>query len=490
MSKTRHTVSTRKQKPTKSSNINSVFKVAIVLALIAFIITCLLWDSTQKIDVSKLKISELHYSESISKKELLPKEYNSVVGLIKRQEKAPWFQKVQKRVENHRKADLVLVLKDEEGNSIPNTKMSIELESHDFHHGGVMSIWQFSGIRKSSKPYIKPQIYQSKFLELFNASGFNNAFKPKLKNGHAEHLPKAIEWTKKHQIPLRGHALIWPGEKHLPKEVLKVQSNKSKLRQACNSMIRSWAEKWQLSEWDVINEPRTNHMVQDTLGKEEEVKWFKLAKRSSKDPNVQLYLNEYQIVSGIKDSFKDIYEANVQSLLDQGAPLNGLGIQSRFKFDISPEQIYKNLERLSKFNLPIKGTEFEVVDLKRKLSEQERAKITFQVASTYFSHRLVKGLYVWTIFKSSHEAMLNGKPSWGHSSYMINEDGSLQANGLVWKYLFKHLWTSDIEVKSNQQGIVKSRVFKGRYKITFQHKGKAITRSIQLNKNRIIEIKI
>jgi endo-1,4-beta-xylanase len=467
-----------------------ILKSSVILALLGFIITCLLWDSKLTVNTTQLNISEIPYSAVSAKKNNLPKEYKAVAGLIKRQEQMPWFQEANKRVEDHRKADLVLVLKDSKGYSIADEDVAIELKSHDFHHGGVMSIWQFSGIRKNTKPYVKPSIYHSKFLELFNATGFNNAFKPKLKNGHAEHLPKAIEWTQQHQIPLRGHTLIWPGEKHLPKEVLKEKSSKSKLRKACNTMIRSWVQKWQLSEWDVINEPRANHLVQDILGKEEEAKWFKLAKTTSKDPNVQLYLNDYQIVSGIKDSYKDIYEKNAQVLLDQGAPLHGLGVQSRFKFDISPEQIYKNLTRLNKFNLPIKGTEFEVVDLKRKLSDQERAKITFQVASTYFSHHLVKGLYVWTIFKSSNEAMVNGKPSWGYSSFMINQDGSLKANGLIWKYLFKHLWTSDLKTKSNTQGIIKTRVFKGRYKITFTHEGKKITRTIHLDKDQIIEIKL
>ena len=255
-------------------------------------------------------------------------------------------------------------------------------------------------------------------------------------------------------------------------------------------MIRTWAQKWDLYEWDVINEPRTNHLLQDTLGKSEEAKWFKLAQKSSKNPNVKLYLNDYQIVSGTKDKFKDEYEQNIQQLLEQGAPLSGLGVQSRYKFNLTPEQIYQALERLSKFQLPIKGTEFEVADLKRKLSDQERAKITFEVAATYFSHRLVHGLYAWTIFQSSTHPEVNGKPSWGHSSYMINKDGSLKANGLVWKYLFKQLWVTKGIVKSNAQGIIKTRAFKGQYSISFTHQGKSFTKIIQLDKDKVIEIKI
>ena len=150
------------------------------------------------------------------------------------------------------------------------------------------------------------------------------------------------------------------------------------------------------------------------------------------DADVQLYLNDYQIVSGTKDLFKDLYEENVQMLLDKGAPLHGLGIQSRFKFDRSPQEIYQSLDRLAKFNLPIKGTEFEVVDLKRKLSDQERAKITLEVVSSYFSHPSVTGLYAWTVFQSSHEPELNGKPSWGYSSYMVEKDGKIKTK---WPHL-------------------------------------------------------
>ena len=255
-------------------------------------------------------------------------------------------------------------------------------------------------------------------------------------------------------------------------------------------MVRGWASKWQLAEWDVINEPRANHLIQDKLGKDIEVDWFKIAKEASADKDVQLYLNDYQIVSGTKDKYKDLYEENVQMLLDKGAPLHGLGVQSRFKFDRSPEEIHDALERLGKFNLPIKGTEFEVVDLKRKLSDQQRAKISLEVISSYFSHPAVKGLYVWTIFQSSDEAMVNGKPSWGHSSYMVEKDGRLKANGLVWKYLFKHLWSIDSPYKTDSHGAVKLRAYRGQYSLKLTYKDQPISKKFTVTNDNIIEINL
>ena len=477
----------RPKKSQKKYGILNGFKYLILAVIIAFIGYIISWNSHVKTLTAK-EAAALPYSTPLVKKEKVPKEYSKVSSLLRSSERLEWFIKTKSRISDHRLHDLVIVLKNKNGSPIDRQKVHITLDKHEFHHGGVMNIWQFSGERKTGKPYIDPTIYKEKFLELFNAGGFNNAFKFKLQRNHASLLPQAINWYEQKGIHLRGHTLIWPGERHLPKEILGVLDNNELLRQKSCNMVRNWAKKWQIKEWDVINEPRANHLIQDKLGKNIEVDWFKIAKEASAYKDVKLYLNDYQIVSGTKDQFKDIYEENVQMLLDRGAPLNGLGVQSRFKFDRSPKQIHDALDRLAKFNLPIKGTEFEVVDLKRKLTDQQRAKITLEVASSYFGHPHVNGLYVWTIFQSSHDAIVNGKPSWGHSSFMIEKDGSLKPNGLVWKYLFKHLWSIDSPYMTDIYGAVKIRAYRGDYSIKLLQHGKTITRQFKVTKNNLIEI--
>ena len=168
MAKTRRPSRTKQKNVTEQGPLSAILKISSIVLLLGFITICLLWDNTQTVNTKDLNINKLPYSKAIKNQKSLPKEFNSLADLIKKQEKTSWFMQANKRVEEHRKADLVLVLKDSRGNSIPHKDVKINLESHDFHHGGIMSIWQFSGTRKSTKPYIDPKIYRTKFLELFN----------------------------------------------------------------------------------------------------------------------------------------------------------------------------------------------------------------------------------------------------------------------------------------------------------------------------------
>jgi endo-1,4-beta-xylanase len=425
----------------------------------------------------------------------LERDYQKISSIIKPKEQVQWQLDADKRIEDHRKADLTLQINNSSG-SLAGTEIHIELTNHHFHFGGVAHLptlikrkrgrpHRKTGVQEYEKATVDRDLYKKTFVDLFNSGGLNNGFKPKLKGGFEAYLPEAIQWFRDNKLHLRGHTLIWPGKDHLTKEVLSLIDKPSQLKEACEDEVRDYAEKWDVDEWDVINEPRANHLIMDELGNEVMADWFKIAQKHVKNPECKLFLNEYQIVSGTKDQFKDKYEEHVQFLLDQGAPLSGLGIQSRIKVRIPPATLYASLERLAKFNLPIKATEFEVADTPRKMfDEQERAEITHEMLTTYFSHPNVTGFYVWTIFQNgtgpTRKTAKGEAPNHGWTSFIVHNDGRLKRNGLVWKYLTKELWNTDIKCLTDAEGKLKIRGFKGDYKITIKHQGKTTVKTYRL----------
>jgi hypothetical protein len=150
------------------------------------------------------------------------------------------------------------------------------------------------------------------------------------------------------------------------------------------------------------------------------------------------------------------YEEEIRYLLDQGAPISAIGFQSRFHAETSPETIYKRLCYFEQFDLPYAATEFEMNDTVG--DEFERAAMTERAMTVLFSHRLVNGIYAWSLL-----AQDQGGP--GHRA-ILEDDGRLKLRGKVWMYLMKNRWWTDESLTTDASGTVRLRGFKGRYKVT------------------------
>ena len=432
-------------------------------------------------------------------------DLNGIKSIVKDVEQgdASWRKEAENRIDKYRKTNIKVKVVDAlTGEPVKNAEVTFKLLRHDFRFGGVINAGDF---RRDEEQYKKV------FLAMgFNSSGFNNALKYKLWRGGQKKKPEEIiEWLHSNDISVRGHCLIWPGMSqggaHIPKNLVQLieqyKKNESReleqeIRKNCADMISNWAEKWDVCEWDVINETRGNHAIQDLLGKEIEADWFKTAKKYAKNPDAKLYLNENKIISDpgrkkrviTQDGKKRVltfeykneiksenimkYHANVKELLKNGAPINALGFQSRFKKDLSPEMIYQRLSIFDEFEFPITATEFEMTS---SIGEElDKAKLTEKVMTIYFSHKLVDGIYAWTLFPSSFPDAKGNE--------IINPDGTPNLRGKVWLYLTKNRWNTHITVATNDQGTATIRGFKGKYKITVKVDEKEKNTEAEFNK--------
>jgi hypothetical protein len=357
---------------------------------------------------------------------------------------------------------------------------------------------------------ISPKRYKQMFLELgFNTAGFNRYLKYKQRPRSEPHLPALFAWFQEHNIPVRGHCLMWPGgtfmnfmppelsemvyvpdptidwrslTKGVPREDLTRSENQA-VRDLCAKMIEEASRQWPVFEWDVINETRDNHVVQDLVGNDVIVDWFHVARRNTVDRDAGLYLNEYRVISDpspevITSNMKQ-YEQQIRYLLDQVAPISGIGFQSRFHARTSPEIIYRRLCYFEQFNLPYAATEFEMNDTVG--GEFERAAMTERAMMVLFSHRLVNGIYAWSLL-----AQDQGGP--GHRA-ILEDDCRLKLRGKVWMYLMKNRWWTDESMTTDANGTVRLRGFKGHYEVTVGKNAAASSTQISLTNNADIEVR-
>ena len=404
-----------------------------------------------------------------------------------------WRLEADQRINKYRKADIsVKVIDKRTGKPVKNAEVIFKQKRHSFRFGGIISSPEF--VRKG-------KAYKKLFLNMgFNASGFNNALKYKLRKSFEKFKAEnIIKWFRANNIFVRGHCLVWPGDKkgsHLPKELAELtdkykQSPSGSLKRLIHDetlkMVRNGAEHWDVDEWDVINEPRANHLIQDIVGNktDTEKEWFKCAADNVKNKGILLYLNENRVISDpagpdrvFTKKLKCYYD-NLQALIDAEAPVSGLGFQSRFAKMLPPETIIARLNAFNKFNIPIAATEME---MKKTIgSEYDKAVMTERVMTLYFSHPSVNGIYAWTIVNQK-----NGKFNRG----LVNPDYTPNLRGKVWLYLTKKLWATNINLKTDKKGNVKTRAFKGTYDINIKSGEKNAIREFELTEDSTITVRI
>ncbi|MEO1617616.1 MAG: endo-1,4-beta-xylanase, partial [Planctomycetota bacterium] len=389
-----------------------------------------------------------------------------------------------------RKADLEVRVVDADGNPLAGIPVQVKQQRHLFGFGGVVSGRSMhalaGGQNAQANAGVTPEQYKQIFLRLgFNAAGFGVYLKYKRRPMAEPHLPKLFEWFQENNIPVRGHCLIWPGGDHgnfMPPELSKLvyvddpnanwmstakavprdeltEAEQQSVRDLCKRMIEESARQWPVFEWDVINETRNNHIVQDLVGDEVIADWFKIAKRNTFHPDALLYLNENKVISDpderdVTDRMKQ-FESEVRLLLENDAPISALGFQSRFARQIPPETIYKRLQYFEKFNLPIAATEFEMKDTIG--DELDKAAMTERVMTVLFSHRLVNGIYAWTVLPRGRDETA--------SRAIVEPDGRLRLRGKVWMHLMKQRWWTDETLTTDAEGKVSLRGFKGDYTV-------------------------
>jgi len=397
----------------------------------------------------------------------LPESHGDYIG---RESDAAWRKAAEERIEKIRKADLNIVVKDNAGNPVKGARVSVNMLRHTFGFGSAVAA-DFLVAKGSDADK-----YRETVLKYFNKVVIENALKwPNWENDHQTPIA-AVKWLLDHDIAVRGHNLVWPGWRsawYLPKDIKGLKDNPEAMRKRVNDHIveEVSAMKGRCVEWDVINELYSNHDVTDILGKDAIIEWFRLAHEA--DPSAKLYINDYDTVESGREGNKhtDSYEETIRYLLDHGAPLTGIGIQSHFSWNLpAPVAVLKGFDRFGKLGPELEITEHDI-DV---TDEQLQADYTRDYMTLAFSHSAVTGFLSWGFWEGRH---------WKPSGAYFRRDWSLKPAGRVWIDLVTNKWWTRASGETNPQGAYYTRGFLGDYEITITHDGKSKTLRTTLRKN-------
>jgi GH35 family endo-1,4-beta-xylanase len=390
----------------------------------------------------------------------LPKTRFTYAG---REPDAAWRRDALARIEQLRKGDFSLRVTDQAGAPVVGATVHIEQRRSAFQWGSAL---QFKRLVADSP---ENRLYREKVLELFNAASPENDLKWPVWEGdwgpgfeHEQSLA-ALRWLNEHRLSVRGHVLVWPGWRDLPKSVTsrrdKPEQKEIPALVLAHMRAITTATKDLISEWDVLNEPYDHHDLMAIFGNDIMTSWFKTAAECV--PGVPLFLNDFSNHDATTDSehFKN-FTRNLIFLQKSGAPLGGIGLQGHIGAQPNaPANILATLDLYAEFKLPIRFTEFDI----NTDDEELQADYTRDFLILAFSHPAVVGVQHWGFWEKAH---------WRARSAMFRNDWSEKPSAKVYRSLVLDQWRTQAAGATDAAGTYAIRGFHGEYAITVEKDGR------------------
>ena len=376
----------------------------------------------------------------------------------------------------HRRASKVVKVVDANGSPIANTKMRLRQTNHEFLFGcGAFDINEYFA---TDDPAVKANMQEriDIWMELFNYGTlpfYLGRYEPEEGKPQWESRMAAAKFMKEHGVDVKGHPLCW----HTScADWLMDYDNATILDKQLKRIERDVTQfKGIIDKWDVINEvvimpifdkyDNAITRICKELGRVDLIKKvFEEAKAAN--PDSTLLLNDFNTSIS--------YEILIDGALNAGAPIDVIGIQShQHQGYWGAEKLHSVLERFDHFGLPIHFTENTLVsgelvpahiedlndhqvDVWPSTPELEERQMNEweEMYRILFEHPLVEAVTGWDFA----DGMWLKAPSG-----VIHADNTLKPVYRRLKEIIRGEWWTDIEVCTDDNGIVTLEGFKGQY---------------------------
>jgi endo-1,4-beta-xylanase len=362
---------------------------------------------------------------------------------------AAWRAEADARIGQVRKGQMKVRVVDAQGVALPGAGIRIEMIRHRFGFGTAVVAGRIT----------TSQVYREHLYDMFNEAVFENDLKwPPFENESTHPaILKALDTLDARGIRVRGHNVIWPSYTYMPDFMQDLAGDPVGMNNAINARIDEVVSftSGRLIDWDVINEPYSEHDVQDILGDGVMADWFKRTRRN--DRTVKLYLNEFLILSGGGRNItkQDSCYNTIRFIDSLGGGVDGIGMQGHLSSELtSIERVYDIVDRFAQLGKEIKVTEFDI-DLNQR---EVQADYTRDFMTILFSHPSVKGILTWGFWAGAH---------WKPDAAFFDPDWNLRPHGEVWRDLVRNRWwTPVMDTVSDGEGNFSFEGFLGTYDYT------------------------
>lgn len=242
---------------------------------------------------------------------------------------------------------------------------------------------------------------------------------------------RLVNFAERNEQAVRGHTLVW--HRRIPPWV--EQETPAQLDASLSEHIDTVMGRYRgrIHAWDVVNEPldddgtlRQSLWLQK-LGPGYIAESFRRARAA--DPDAKLYINEYG-TEAIHTKSDALYRL-VQSLKNDGVPIDGVGFEFHIKVGGLPSSMAENLRRFAALGVEVSITEMDVrvplppspLDLRRQAADYAKVTRTCALLSA------CSGVTVWGA-NDSFSWVDGYYPGWG-AALLWDRDGRRKLAGLA-----------------------------------------------------------
>lgn len=398
--------------------------------------------------------------------------------------------RVSEGIEKNRKGDMKIKLTDKSGRALKGAKLSVELKNHEFRHGS--NIFMLDELESDYKNQ-KYKEYVAKAVNIATIPFYwkDNEPRPDVVRYDADSekiyrrpaTDLCVDFCEKNSIEPKLHCLNY--SQWTPDWVPdNVPETKVLLEKRYKQIADRYANK--IPDIEVINETLIESK-RKIFNEPDLIEWsFKLAEKYF--PNNNLMINEAN----------DIYEHSlfgtrmpyygkrmpyymlIKDLLREGTRIDKIGLQYHFffpkeneaesaEFYFNPKNIYKILDDLEDFGKPIQITEITIPAYSQSGEDEAvQAELIKTMFSIWFSHPAVTGAIYWNMVDGYAAYAPQGDMTSGENYYyggLIRFDLTPKPAYNMFYDLFHKVWTTNMELTTDENGECSFRGFYGDYEI-------------------------
>ena len=420
-------------------------------------------------------------------------------------------EKISHGIENYRKGNAEIKIKDSYGNPIRNAKIKITQTSHEFRFGAnIFMLDELETPEKNEK-------YKKYFADVFNMATLPFYWDPlepeRGMTRYAKDSPKiyrrpapdlCIEFCEANGIEPREHALAYDG--FFPKWLYHASTEevKRELERRYAEIAERYADK--IPTIEVTNEMEWERGKTEFYDEPDFVEWcFKTAEKYF--PNNQLVINDTTKLSWMdRGRATDKYYAYIEANMLKGARIDAIGMQyhlfnraeseyANTRLTLNPKNLYRHMDLYSNFGKPLQITEVTVPAYSWEAEDEAmQAEIIEKLYSIWFSHPNVEQIVYWNLVDGYAHfwdpdpekiKASQGNMALGENYYyggLLRFDLSPKPAYEKIKELTQKRWHTEATLCTSESGTADFRGFYGNYTIEITANGKNEMKEITVSK--------
>jgi endo-1,4-beta-xylanase len=390
--------------------------------------------------------------------------------------------RARENIQRHRQSEATVIVRDADGQPLPNVAIEILQLRHAFLWGGNLFGWSRPG-----DPDLEAA-YRNRFASLFNYAtlGFYwSHYEPEPGQPRFARTEAILHWCQEHQITSKGHPLVWaniPDPPWLPEDGAAIHS-------ASLGRVRELVSRFRgrIDLWDVVNEPSLLLWADTRLGRWAQsvgthsfVSQHLRAAREA-NPEATLLVNEvlspypaYSLLDGLREDGQPLFDA--------------VGLQSHMHRGPWPlDRTWKLCDRYGQLGVPLHFTEFTVLSGAR-LEENRWGPSTPEAEETQaaqverhytllFGHPAVQAVSWWD---------LSDRGAWQSApAGLLRYDMSPKPAYERLRELIRNRWWTKTQGRTDAEGRFAGRAFHGRHRVTARWPdGRASSRDVDCTREQ------